>query len=127
MLRYCLVWLICISLCACTSMRRVDPGQQTDWAGLTSDERRLTAGDQLRVSLKNNVVIELTISSVSALAIQGIDAKTDSTISLPLTDIATVERREKDSIKTTLLVVLLVVGAVLLIKVIAATHIVGSA
>lgn len=118
LLRNGLVVVVCLALVGCTTLRRVD---------VADPQALFRPGDQLTLITKGNATIKMTVSGVTALAVEGAEHQGGGAVAVNFSDIASVERKERDAAKTTLLVVLLLIGAVFFLKALAASQVLGSA
>ena len=118
----CIIQLVCALIAAvasngCTSMRRAPvvaaAPQPLSW--------RVSPGDEVRVSMRNGQSAQFTVQTVESAAIIARDGTRYN-----LTDIVSVERRSLSGVKTTLLVVGIVCGALLLFVAAAQAALVGN-
>jgi hypothetical protein len=97
-----------LALVACTTLRVVPTGPAATAHGPAGQP--LAPGDVVQVTLRDGSTLELSLTQVSDSGLQGLKAAAAATQTLAFAAIATVERKQLDVLKTSLLVTALVVG-----------------
>lgn len=87
-----IVVLCCSSLVACTTLNPVTVSPQNEAA--SADEGVAKPGDKLVVKLKAGEVMEITLVSVQAQEITGSVTGQPKEVTIPMSEIASLERRE---------------------------------
>ena len=114
----CAVSLL-VGTTACTSMRTVAEGTGTPPTLQGALNQLVAPNDQVEVTTTDGTRIALTVTAVTADALEGsVDAAAEAT-RVPVERIARIDRREKDGAKTTILVVGIIVGVVVVAYVLA--------
>jgi hypothetical protein len=102
--RVLVVWL-CGSLAACSTMREVSQWRPAGASSAPAPAGGLGPGDDLRVTLVSSEAIGLRLTTVEPDALVGVPNGTSTPRRVPLDQIAAVERKETDPLKTTGLVI----------------------
>ena len=98
--RTALVLALCVSLCACTTMR---PVPVTGAEGAPVDPKsyasQLQVGDELKVTTRDGESRRIKVTSVSETAVDGTTRK-GAPISIPTGEIRAIERKQVSAAKT---------------------------
>jgi hypothetical protein len=105
------VVLSCAALCACTTLRTLPIDATSDGRGSTTTA--IKPEDRLTITLKTGEVYRLTSATKDATAIVGIEDSEDARMSIPLDQVAKIERLERDVARTVGLVVGIVLASIL--------------
>ena len=124
--RKALLVAVSIALTACTSMRIVPTGSSARIGTAGQPNYVLVPGEVVGIKLRNGITFEFTLARVSSSELEGFKLDTPGTVVISLLDIETVERRQFDALKTTLLVVAIAVGVYFVAKALLVSKILGS-
>jgi hypothetical protein len=99
-LRTALVLALCVSICACTTMRPV-PVTGADGAPVEpkSHTSHVQVGDELKVTTRDGESHRIKVTSVSETAVDGTTRK-DAHISIPTDEITAIKRKQVSVAKT---------------------------
>jgi hypothetical protein len=111
--------LLSLNIAACSTLRDVPPSRERAISGAPAPTRGLRVGDEVRLTLISSVQTELVITAVEADALIGNPTDKSPSVRIAYDQIARIERREFDWLKTSLLTV----GAVTLVAAYALSHI----
>jgi len=92
------VVVCCSSLCACTTLNPVTVSPQNE--AINADVDVAKPGDQLVVKLKAGSALEITLVSVQDQVITGSLAGQTKQVSIPMNEIASLERHEVSKART---------------------------
>ncbi len=102
--------LLCINLTACTSMRVVPDWQRSVAHNTANNPNRsgLNVGDELLVTAAHGRQVSMKLTAIESQMLVGRGTAKPDNVRLPFDQISQVERTEFDGLKTTGLVVLIV-------------------
>ncbi len=99
--------ILCVCITACTSLRTVPV--TPEGSGATASHK-LNVGDEIVVASRSGGSQKMVINAIEANALLGRVDGVQQPVRIAFNDIAQVERREIDALKSAVLVLLIVVG-----------------
>lgn len=109
-LRKCFLLFLSIALVACTSMRPMELPAEAGSGPAKGAKGPLAVGDELRVTLRTDTTIDLRVTDVTPDGLAGTDRASGKPVAIAYADIKSIDRREHDPSKTTLLVIAILLG-----------------
>jgi hypothetical protein len=111
--------LLSLSIAACSTLRDVPSSRERATAGAPVPTRGLRVGDEVRLTLNSSAQTELVVTAVETDALIGNPTDKAPSVRIGYDQIARIERREFDWLKTSLLTV----GALTLVAAYALSHV----
>ena len=127
LIRSTLLVIMSIALAACTSMRIVPTGPSAKAAAESQNVQALVPGDVIKIKLRDGNSFEFILAKISDSELQGIRSGATGNEVVKLQDVDTVERKQFDALKTTLLIVFVVAGIYFVAQALLVTKLLGSA
>jgi hypothetical protein len=104
-LRRTLLAILAVSLAACSTISVVADTRSSSAAVADNSAKRLAPGDDLRLRLISGERVSLLLVSIESDALVGTTTFQGTPVRVPTSQIESIERKEFDAVKTTLLIV----------------------